>query len=181
MPIDLGSPRTIAAAIGLIALVGVAAWFPAYHDTKSLRGKIARVDDELLGVSAHEADGLEALYVREKRARAELDARHKTIPQDGELAELLRVLTSEMNELELVDANVSTLATLKSSGYESLPIIITFRGRSTNAFEFIYRVEAMPRLVQVTHVQLHASKHDVGEVTGEVQLNAYYYGHEGGK
>lgn len=96
------------------------------------------------------------------RLQAELDAIRRQmsqanrvlLPANDGLGPLLRNLSNQIAQEQLVDQSIRTLDAVQSDNYTALPIEVAFRGRSLSALRFVRHVEQMDQLVQLTELSL---------------------------
>jgi Tfp pilus assembly protein PilO len=166
--------KKIAAAMTLaVALFVGLGWWPARRDIAALRKQIADTQEQILG-AAGKAEDLARLDTRVKTIQREIASTSKVIPTQGELAELIRQLSATIESSQLRDQSISTELTVQGDNYATLPIRVTFTGEAPNAFGFINAVEAMPRLMQITSMEMSTDKNPA-QVSAQLELNTYFY------
>jgi len=173
MRIDPTQKKIVAVMTVLVIAFVALGWWPARSNIAELREQIATTQQKILGVE-HKADDLAELDYEVKRIRNEIESSSKVIPRRGELAELIRELSDRIEAAELRDQSISTEQTIDRGTYATLPLHISFNGRASNAIEFVHAIENMPRLMQVTQLQLESNA-DKGGVDTQLELNTYYY------
>lgn len=173
MRIDPTQKKIAAVMTLLVALFVGLGWYPARRDIAKLRKQISETQQQIMG-AAGKADDLAQLDRQVKQIRREIASNSKVIPTRGELAELIRQLSTTIENAELRDQSISTEQTIQGDNYVTLPIRVTFNGPAPNAFRFVNAVESMPRLMQVTNMQLSNDKSGQS-VTAQLELNTYFY------
>lgn len=166
--------KKIAAGMTLaVALFVGLGWWPASRDIAALRKHIDQTQEEIVR-TAGKTEDLMRLHEEVKSIRHEIESTSKVIPTQGELADLVRQISATIESAELADQSISTEPTVLGEDYATLPIRVTFKGPAPNAFRFINAVEAMPRLMQVTSMELAKDKNP-DLVAARLELNTYYY------
>lgn len=173
MRIDPTQKKIAAAVALLVALFVGLGWWPARRDIVALRKQIAETQEQILG-TAGKAEDLVRLDHEVKMIQREIASTSKVIPTQGELAELVRQLSATIQTAQLRDQSISTEPTVQGENYATLPIRVTFAGEAPNAFRFVNAVEAMPRLMQITSMELSTGK-DAQQVSAQFELNTYFY------
>jgi Tfp pilus assembly protein PilO len=173
MRIDKAQQKLIGAAAVIAALhIGLVIW-PVYKQTRSLNSQAAGVEAELSG-SRGQAAELTALSRDVKRIAAEMADGVKKVPQEGEMAQMIRELSNRLAAQHLSDPTIGTQTTLPGPNYNTVPIIVGFHGDGVSAFRFINDVESLPRVVQVKRIHLLRSEKLPGQVEAEIELNTFY-------
>lgn len=158
-------------AIGTFVLLG---WYPAHRDIKRLRAEIDTTVHQLSG-SAEKTKGHPELHETVQRLKRELAATSKTIPHQGELAGLIREVSTRAEAQQLREQNLSTKPTVESAHYVTLPVEILCRGDALAAFGYVNQLEQMPQLVQLTGLYLSSDPDKSGAVETRLTLNTFFY------
>ncbi|MBI1367440.1 MAG: type 4a pilus biogenesis protein PilO [Planctomycetes bacterium] len=164
--LTIGMVTLIAAFVGL-------GWYPLRRDIQRLRAQIAQTQQSILGAEG-KADDLTELDRTVKQIRQEIASTSKVIPEQGELANLIRELSTTMEASHLTDPSIATDATVLGANYATMPIRVSFKGKSADAFDFIRKIDHMSRLVQVTNLDFHGQNGE-GLINAEMKLNTYFY------
>jgi Tfp pilus assembly protein PilO len=138
--------------LALLGIVGVFAAFragPGWVQRTRLQMRINQASAQLtddpasirrLGALAHEVGELQRVA----------DEPLREIPREAELAGLLRRLSAELENGRVNEQELHTDPVVAGRGYSVIPVAVTFSSGFPAAFEFLDKVESMPRLVRVT-------------------------------
>lgn len=174
MRIDALQKKLIAGfAVGVLAFGGIVVW-PAVRESRQMHSQIVQAQQQLLSTQA-QTSGLAALVTTVKQIRMEINTNNKRIPNQGEVAELLRELTTELQRQQLIDPAITSQPILPGPSYVRLPIQIAVKGPALGAFGFINRVEAMTRLVQLQRLHLQTSEKHPDQIEAEMDLHTFTY------
>ncbi len=174
MRIDRTQIRTGLIILGLVVVYAAAVWFPSHRRIQTLRGRIASAEQEL-GIARDRTDGLTRLAEQVHKLRAEVKSSNKQIPEQGEMASMLRELSVQIENENLAGQGINMLAAQAGDDYLTLPVELTFSGKSLDAFRFVNRLEGMPRLVQVESMTMrHEPNSGGGRVKTSMRLNTFF-------
>lgn len=88
----------------------------------------------------------------------------KPIPQQGDIAGLVRGLSVYLDRLGVRSREIATGAPTRSGGLVSLPISLTMRGDFASAYAVLEHVDALPRLIRARRLRIAWEK--PGEARG---------------
>ena len=174
MRIDKIQLRTALVVVGLVIAYAGILWWPAHQDIKSLRASIKEAEREL-GIALDRTDDLARLTDEVQKLRDEVTSSNKEIPEQSEMASMLRELSVQIENENLAGQGINMLAAEAGTDYLTLPVELTFSGQSLDAFRFVNRLEKMPRLVQVESMTMRreaGSKND--RVKTSMRLNTFF-------
>ena len=144
MRIDRLQLRTGLLILGLVAGYSAALWWPTHRQIQTLHTRI-NVAEQELGIVRDRTDGLAKLAEEVQKLRAEVKSSNKEIPEQGEMASMLRELSVQIENDNLAGQGINMLAAEAGDDYLTLPVELTFSGLSLDAFRFVNRLERMPR------------------------------------
>ncbi len=174
MHIDTLQKKLIGGVTVLLLAFGAAVLWPVIRESSKLRAEIAETKQKLASTQAETA-GLASVAASVKQIRSEISTNNKRIPTQGETAELLRELTTELQSQRLSDPSITSMPSVPGADYTRLPIQIAFKGSAMGAFRFINKVEAMPRLVHMQRLHLQASDKQPDQVDADLELHTFTY------
>jgi len=149
----------IKALVILSCLVGafvLGLWLPHRLKNDRLRARINAAQAEL-GIVPVSPRELTDLAADVQRKREELGAATRYVPENTEIAELLRQLSSRLEQRQVVDQELLTEAIVRGSEFSVIPVSLKFRGTFPSVFQFIRDVESMRRQMQINLVELSRS------------------------
>lgn len=175
MRIDKMQMRTGMIIAGLAVAYAGLLWWPAHRHIRSLEAQITE-NEQALGIARDRTDGLAKLANEVNKLRAEVAGSNKEIPDQGEMAAMLRELSVQIENENLTGQGINMLAAKAGHDYLTQPVELTFSGRSLDAFRFVNRLENMPRLVQVESVAMRQESGTQGQrVKASMRLNTFFY------
>ena len=174
MQIDRHQMRTGLIVLGMTVAFVAAVWWPHVRQSAGLNGQIAALDSEL----AHKRQQVEnAVHLQEEldQLEHELAGNNKQISPRQDVAGLLRQINGQIAQEELGDQNLTTHPQKSvNRDYTILPIELRFAGDSVSAFRFVRRVEQMPRLVQLRHLDMRADVERSSRVEVTMGIDAFF-------
>ena len=174
MRIDRLQLRTGLIILGLVAGFAAAGWWPAQRQKQTLRNRIDVAEQEL-GIARNRTDGLAKLAEEVQKLRDEVKSSNKEIPEQGEMASMLRELSVQIENENLTGQGINMLAAEAGADYLTLPVELTFSGQSLDAFRFVNRLERMPRLVQVESMTMRREPNSKGDrIKTSMRLNTFF-------
>lgn len=173
--------RTLWMLGGLVLAVAAYAggvWWPSQSRMRQLRQDIAQAEKDL-GIARDRTDGLSRLVGEVDDLRARVNSTNKIIPVADEMASVLRTLSVYVEDQDLAGQGLSTEPTIVAPNYLTMPVRIQFTGDSLSAFEFVHRLESMPKMVQVEELEMKKQEGTDGDVQATLKLNTYFTATEG--
>lgn len=180
-------PRMIHFALGWVALASVGSLALVVPQAKALarvRQEVRSLESEL----AKPADGpevLERLAADLTRLREFGKGRMTPIPEDSDVAGLMRLLSETLDELGLSQRDITTRPPKDYGDATSMPVTVVLNGPFTSIYDAVTRIEAMPRLVRIERLRItsdqprHADPKSAasdltGKVRAEFSVDAFY-------
>lgn len=153
MQIDRMQARFLLVVLGLVILFVAGSIWPEYRRQQLVKTRIsttqARLQEDRIGIG-----DLPALAQEVGAMERQLAGSPRRVPEDNDVAELLRQLCTLMNEHSLTDQQIVTQPIQNGREYSLMPLRLEFRGQYPEVFGFLHRMEAMTRMVRVTRVDL---------------------------
>ena len=174
MHIDRFQMRTGLIVLGMIVVFVAAVWRPHARQCADVQGQIAALESELAH-KRQQAEGAAILQQEVNQLESELDGNNKQISPRHDVAGLLRQINGQIAQEELGDQNLTTQPQKSvNRDYTILPIELRFAGDSVSAFRFVRRVEQMPRLVQLRHLDMQADVERSSRVEVTMGIDAFF-------
>lgn len=162
---------TLVLAVGAFVSLG---WYPAHRDIGTLSEEVQSIQKQIDGFQGKTV-GHAALFAEVQRMEAELASTSKVIPQQNELAGLIREISTRIDGQALGERELNTRPTVESDHYVTLPIDIACTGDSLSAFHFVNDLESMPQLVQLSGLYMSVDPKDPSHVKTELKVNTFFY------
>ncbi len=162
---------------GVILVFGVGLWLPASFKIRKLKAEIVKTEHDL-GITRGRTNGHALLKVQVDDLRQRVASNNKVISSVGESAKLLRELSLKLETADLIDQGYSALKNVIEEDVIASPVELTFRGSSVKVFDFIERVERMPRMMHVDSLEMELDR-ETGDLEAKLLLTIYYSGEEG--
>lgn len=171
------------AAVGVVAVL-LAGWFllvsPQRSKASELEGKIADSEVALAQAQALSRPG------ERREAEAELRLLTKAMPNETQMSQILRQLSSAAKRTRVRVTSVTPAAAAPGAGYEAIPMTVLVEGRYFGITNFLgllrrqtqvspAKVRATGRLYSVDQIQFDDST-DAKFLQATLTLNAYRYG-----
>jgi Tfp pilus assembly protein PilO len=173
MPAERFNLRLGLIGLGVLLAVGVGLWLPTWLGIESLRVDITRAEQRL-GIARGRTDGLARLARQVDQLRTQVANNSRIIPEQAELASVLRKLSVQLDHHRLTGKGMSTGEPKPIEDCLGLPVGMTVAGDGRNVLAFIESVEQMPRMIQVDAYELDAGDEHRGRVEARIQLTAFY-------
>lgn len=162
---------------GVILVFVAGLWWPASHKINKLQTEIVKTEHDL-GIVRGRTNGHAILKVQVDDLRKRVASNRKVISPAHEASALLGELSLMIETAELTDQTLSSLKNEVDDGVTASPVELTFRGNSVRVFDFVRRVEQMPRMLHIDALEIELDP-EVGEVEAKVSLTTYFSGEEG--
>lgn len=83
------------------------------------------------------------------------------VPQDSELASVLRQITNELNAEQCSNPQIMAKESVEEAHYGRIPMTLDFAGSFETVFGFLKRLESMDRLVRIDKLEIRTDdSHD---------------------
>ncbi len=173
MRIEKDQKRTLATVGILVAAFVVGLWLPHRLQERRLHQQIKAAQKQL-GFDRASSQGLGKLARDVIALREVTDQSQKYVPQETELAPLLRQLSTNLQTLDTSDQVMETETSTTGQDYSVIPVTLKFKGSFPSAFGFIKNIESMRRLVRITRLYARSDASKPGEpLTVEIQICAF--------
>ena len=147
-------PAVLAIVVAVALLAGAGGWFmlvsPKRADAKRLQGEI---DATQAQIAAYHAASLQAKG-RTPVKVADLFRLSKAMPDRADMSGVLLQLNQIAADTGITFQSIAPQTSVPISGYQAMPIQLTFEGNFYNLADFLFRLR---NLVSVQHGQLSAT------------------------
>lgn len=160
-----------AGAIGLL--------WPSWTSGQRLRFEIAMLEQELEKPNS-DPEMIERLEGELEMLHALSDQRMTPIPEERDVAGLMRELSAMLDELGLMEREITTGTAQSQEEASVMPMTVVLTGVYPKVAEAVTRMESLPRLVRVQRLRLaldRASEGDVnrnGVVRADIRLEVFF-------
>ena len=153
MHIERDQVKTLIVLGCLAAAFVLGLWLPHQVKISRLHQRISSAQKEM-GFEPISPNKLTALNAAVLRKRDELNRSTKYVPETTEIAELLRQLSSRLEQQQVVEQELLTRSIEQGDRFSVIPVSLQFRGTFPSVFGFIRDVEAMRRMMRITRIEL---------------------------
>jgi type IV pilus assembly protein PilO len=180
-------PAQIALAVVLALLVGAGGWFLLVSPQ---RARATELDAEILTaeqrLEEHRLATLRAGSV-EKIAVADLFRLSKAMPDRADMSGVLLELNRIAADTGITFESISPQTAVPISGYQAVPILLTFKGNFYNLSDFLYRLRtlvhvnegrlaATGRLFAIDTLDFAESQEGFPRIAASLVVDAFVYG-----
>lgn len=151
---------------GLAVLVCVAAvglLWPSWASGRVLRGEISQLEQELSKPKS-DPEMIERLSQELAGLNALRDQRMTPIPEERDVAGLMRELSAMLDQLGLMDREITTGSAQVQDEASVMPMTVVLSGPYPSVAEAVIRMESLPRLVRVQRLRLALERSRSGVV-----------------
>ncbi|GJM26592.1 MAG: hypothetical protein DHS20C16_30070 [Phycisphaerae bacterium] len=170
----VGKPIHI--ALGTIAFAAVfAAGVVAPHMRymKSVKQGVASVQADL-GLLGSRIDRARRVFESTRDKQKALESFDAAIPDRVQLGEFLEAVDRLAQEAGVADKNVTPSEAIVQEDLGCLPIQIRFTGKFASVYEFLDKVERLPRVARIHHLELSADDDVPDELVSTMTLHVYF-------
>lgn len=153
MRIERDQIVTLGAISGLAILFVLGGWLPMQNRRSQADRQAGEISQQLSG-TRQGATGLAKLARDVQALKDQVGDSPRYVPQEGELAGLLRQLSSELADQQVQDQMIQTQSMVSGEDFNLMPVRLTFRGTFPATFAFLRHIEYMDRVVQVNRLEV---------------------------
>jgi Tfp pilus assembly protein PilO len=121
-----------------------------------------------------EAAVVPELFRRVYAMKARYPNFQRRLPKRKELGGFLREITGQLSDDGLSNQLIEPGSPSKEEFFNTLPIIMRFKGSYLSLGSFLERIDRMERLTRVQKLSVTSPKDSGGELDIELQLNIYF-------
>ena|GEM_PF-6290311 len=167
-------------AVVITAVFGFLLLGPWQHRLAGLRASIADMEEQLARGTIDVAE-LSEIETQLERAADLLTDYRTRVPLAAEVGDFVEAVSAVAERLGLRDRNIVPLAAERHGRVTVLPFRIAFDARFDAVFNFLRKVERLPRAARVTELVIVRPEHDNAaagdeerELSTELTLQIYY-------
>jgi|GEM_PF-6750486 len=144
-------------AIVVVILVGLlAGWMPQNKKINERKAELDHLKSKLSKHASQETDLAVALHkVRDLEER--IASQPKRVPSQGELAALLKQVSTHLQSEEVRNQTILTRTMQRGDDFNVMPLRLTFRCEYRSMYSFLRDLEAMPRLMHVSRLEIETA------------------------
>ncbi|TVQ77859.1 MAG: hypothetical protein EA380_06785 [Phycisphaeraceae bacterium] len=150
--------------LGILVCVGVGGLlWPSWSSGRVLRGEIGQLEQELSKPKS-DPEMIERLSQELAGLNALRDQRMTPIPEERDVAGLMRELSAMLDELGLLEREITTGSPQVHDEASVMPMTVVLSGAYPSVAEAVIRIESLPRLVRVQRLRLALERTRSGAV-----------------
>jgi len=157
--IEKDQVRALLAGVGLFVLFGGGVLAPLRYQRAQHHARIAAAE-HALGIDLKEASGLARLNAEVVELRRVVRGAQQYVPQDDELADVLRGLSEALTSHGIIEREMQTRPTLHHADYSTIPIELQFKGSYPSAHGVLRQIEQMHRLIRIDKLRVRGNQND---------------------
>jgi Tfp pilus assembly protein PilO len=147
-------PAVIGIVVAVVLLAGAAGWFLLVSPKRAEAGRIqGEIDSTQAQIAAYHTASLQAKS-RAPIHVADLFRLAKAMPDSADMSGVLLQLNQIAADTGITFQSIAPQTSVPISGYQAMPIQLTFQGNFYNLADFLFRLR---NLVAVQHGQLSAT------------------------
>lgn len=175
MRVERDQIRTLLVLVGLTGLFAVAVWMPLQARHRELKSQIRSVEQQARA-ERRSTVGLTALGEQIVALRKTVNGQEKRIPEQADLASLLRQWSRELENRQVTDLEIQTQPVVHGADYSMAPITLKFRSSFGAVFGFLRYIESMPRVTRLSRLTLNAdpANDDENALVVHLELSTFY-------
>ncbi len=176
----------IAVVLGLTAAFSLGLLVPGLEKLKEARAEVA-VEAQKVKADQQKVGDVSKLFASIMELDEQMQDFRNRLPADRDFGEFLRDLSNSLLETGVqnyavqprpprdVDPTRLPPALVQTQGTTILPVSISFDSGFHAVFEFLTRIEEMPRLTHVETISLVNDERNPGNVKVEIMLHTYHH------
>lgn len=152
--------------IGLVILVCVSAGgllWPSWSSGRVLRGEISQLEQELSKPKS-DPEMIDRLSQELAGLNSLRDQRMTPIPEERDVAGLMRELSAMLDDLGLLEREITTGSAQTQDEASVMPMTVVLSGPYPSVAEAVTRMESLPRLVRVQRLRMALERSRSGTV-----------------
>ncbi len=165
--------RQIALLILATAILGAGIWYAHQRERRALQAEIDQLEQGL-GLSEDQPVSLTALAEEVDLLRVEARREVGQVPGSARAGEVYRCLSDAFGTTEVVERDITTLASREYARYGVVPVRVGFTSGFPEAFGVLKRMESSYRLMRVDRLEFDLAGEGTREVVVSMELSAFY-------
>ena len=162
--------------IGAAILCGLTfgLWYPYHRVRVDTQQKIDTARKEL-GLSPDGSDDWTTLPTNVAMLREQTTGAQKYVPQEDEIAEVLRGLTESLDAHGVRQPEVITKKIKHFEDYSVIPVSLQFTAGFTETYGVLKRLESLPRLIRIDELEVESnSRKRRAPLTVVLELSTFF-------
>ncbi len=126
---------------------------------------------------------IEDIGLEIEKGREAIDKIHEKLPKERDVAVILEQVTDVAANTGLTVKSFKTKKAENAGAYNEIPLEMVIQGEFDGFYEFLLRVEQLPRITQIHTMKIFRNKNvgrtpgeQVGSMRAEFTLSIFYYG-----
>jgi Tfp pilus assembly protein PilO len=165
--------RRLALLGAVTLLLGAAIWLPEHLARGELRHSIEK-DRYALGINPGVATGLGQWYEQVVALRSEISGAQQYVPEEDELADVLRGVTEALRRDGVSDPELVTRPVEHYVNYSVIPAGVQVTATFPSMFEVLSELERMPRLIRIDRLEMELSRDDPRQLEVALDLSTFF-------
>lgn len=161
----------------VLVVIGVGVLIiPSIRSTQQLSSEIEELK-ERIDANNDGAAALRRLEAELLEARRMVERETTPIPRDGDVAALIRQLTSRLSDLGVEEREITTGSATAHDDASSMPMSVSIKTEFLNIYDVVRWVESLPRLVRVQRLSVKRPRSDDDRsehVEADVMLEVFF-------
>jgi Tfp pilus assembly protein PilO len=153
MRIERDQVKTLIVFAILLVGFSVGLWLPARAERARLQERIDSARDTL-GMDLAQSKGLVKLHQVVTELRQTCNGAQQYVPQEDEMADVLRGLTESLVEMGVREQEVTTREVKHFAHYSVIPLELNFHSSFPMAYEVLRQIESRPRLIRIDNLEI---------------------------
>ena len=98
----------------------------------------------------------------------------KKLPQERDIDQILKEVWSMAEQNQLTTKTIKTMKSQRGAAYNEQPIEMTLSGNFTGFYEFLLKLERLPRLTRVSQLSLDKISGAEGQMEAKLVLSIFF-------
>ena len=174
MPIERDQLKTLAIIVSLGLVFAVVIWLPGHFARQKIQTRITSARHELGIMPDHKA-GLSSWYTQVVNLRQTVNGAQKYVPEQDELADVLRGITQAMQDNPVESPELTTRDVTHFANYSVIPVSLQFSAHFPDVFGVLDAIEQMPRLIRIERLDIASNPNDPGQrLSVKLELSTFF-------
>ena len=104
----------------------------------------------------------------------------KKLPQERDIDQILKEVWNMAEQNQLTTRTIKTMKSQRGAAYSEQPIEMSLAGNFTGFYEFLLKLERLPRLTRVNQLSLDKINGKEGEMEAKLVLSIFFEPESGG-
>jgi type IV pilus assembly protein PilO len=104
----------------------------------------------------------------------------KKLPQERDIDQILKEVWNMAEQNQLTTKTIKTMKSQRGAAYSEQPIEMSLSGNFNGFYEFLLKLEKLPRLTRINQLSLDKIDHKEGEMEAKLVLSIFFEPEGGG-